>query len=130
MTLREEPEFPGEFDCDHTGCHGPQDEDIWIVEALYEAPLPKYAPKNVMSADTCHILIERYDIPEKHKFYFQVEEEQYRNRKALYAEKFGPMDQEFDYREIWKSPEYQEYKSLSNGPAERFKELSESKRNV
>ena len=114
------------------GEFGPVNEDDWIVESLYEVPIehPSNSNKPLLSPNTCHILIERYDIPEKQKFYFPVEEEQYRNRKALYAEKFGPMDGEFDYREIWQSAEYQEYKSLSNGPAERFKELPESKRNV
>lgn len=107
---------------DGSGDFGPANDDDWVVESLNEIPIEQTlnSSKPLLSPSTCHVLIERYNIPEKKKFYFPVEEDQYRNRKALYAEKFAPMDGEFDYREIWQSKDYQEYKHLSDGPAERF----------
>ena len=93
---------------------------LYIDDAKYPLIDDSEPEKPFMCYETCKVIAERYHIAPRKEFMLPYEEEQYRLRCALMAERFGN-DDKFDYKTIWKSDEYVKYKKLSDGPAEQFK---------
>jgi hypothetical protein len=69
------------WDRDGGNEYGPVCDEAWVVDSLYEVPLPEMPERKTdMSLTTCRALIEKYNIPPNPKYIFPFELEQMQER--------------------------------------------------